>query len=192
MVALSGQQLAEGDISKAHQTFQNIERAERQAESEIRRAIASLQEDLPGRYTLQEMVAELVAEAASHPQPKVEWQNRVNQPVILARAESEQVLRVTREALLNARHHGRAETVVVCFDKCDHELIVSVTDDGAGFVVAPEMDGEPLPGERSHFGLKIMAARAARLGGHLAIASEPGKGTRVTLRWAPGKLAATD
>jgi signal transduction histidine kinase len=188
MVALSGQQLAEGDVPKALQTFQNIERAEQQAESEIRRAVASLQEDFPARYTLQDLLAELVVETAAWPSPRVEWDNRVNPPILLPRAETEQVLRVTREALLNVRYHAQAETVVVGLDKAGSELILSVADNGVGFVAEPTVGAEPPPGERAHFGLKIMAARAVRLGGHLAIASTPGSGTRVALRWTPASL----
>jgi two-component system, NarL family, nitrate/nitrite sensor histidine kinase NarX len=185
MVGISSQQLSEGELPKALMTFQKIEHAERQAESEIRQAVASLQEDFPARYTLQELLTKMVEEAASRPSPRVQWENHVSQPVVLPRAESEQVLRVAREALLNARYHGQADTIVVCFEKAAHELILSVVDNGVGFVTNPAVSGETPPGERSHFGLKIMEARASRLGGRVAIDSSPGKGTRVTLRWSP-------
>jgi len=187
MVALSGQQLSRGEILQAQATFQKVEYAEKQAESEIRRAVASLQEDFPVRYTLQELLTGVVEEASAGSAPRVKWENQVRQPVILPRAESEQVLRVAREALLNARHHSQAEDVVVCFEKNDPELVLSVADNGIGFDMAATAQTQRLPGEPSHFGLKIMAARGHRLGGRVSVESSPGKGTRVTLRWPLGQ-----
>jgi nitrate/nitrite-specific signal transduction histidine kinase len=35
-----------------------------------------------------------------------------------------------------------------------------------------------------HFGLSIMRARAARVGGRLQVDAQPGRGTRVALYWA--------
>lgn len=187
MVGLSGQQLSQGDVSRARATFEKVESAEQQAENEIRRAVASLQEDFPVRYTLQELLSEVIEETGSWPAPRVRWENQVSQPVVLPRSESEQVLRVAREALHNARRHSQAEAVVVRFEKTDHELILSMADNGVGFMADQAAAPERLPGERSHFGLKIMAARALRLGGRVLVESSPGMGTRVTLRWPPGQ-----
>jgi len=183
MVGLSSQQLSQGDVSRALATFQNIERAEQQAEIEMRRAIASLQEDFPVRSTLQELLAELVTGSGAWPAPRVQWDNHVNPPVLLSRSDGEQVLRVAREALLNARQHGQAESAVVSLDKVDGELVLSVADNGSGFKTDRPAARERLPGERPHFGLKIMEARASRLGGRVTVESTPGQGTRVTLRW---------
>jgi signal transduction histidine kinase len=113
----------------------------------------------------------------------------VNQPVVLTREQSEQVLRVAREALLNALNHSHANTITLGFQKISQELVLSVSDDGVGFVTDPCPTDELTPGSRLHFGLKIMQARAARLGGQLAIESSPGRGARITLRWLDGMPA---
>jgi signal transduction histidine kinase len=55
----------------------------------------------------------------------------------------------------------------------DGQFVLNITDDGVGFT--------PHPLEESGYGLRNMRDRARLLGGELAIASEPGKGTRVTL-----------
>jgi two-component system nitrate/nitrite sensor histidine kinase NarX len=61
--------------------------------------------------------------------------------------------------------------------------VVTVEDDGAGFdpEKPPEEDG------LKHFGVSIMHARAARIGGTVDILSLPGNGTTVTLSWPSGE-----
>jgi two-component system, NarL family, nitrate/nitrite sensor histidine kinase NarX len=165
-----------------HQALITLELAQRgmdQAECEVRQAIASLQESYPLYYPLQEQLANL-AEELSSPSLRVEWSPTLLAPLILPPHESEQVLRVAREALLNACHHARAQRILLKLDQQDGRASVSVLDDGKGF------DPEALPEEgdrRQHFGLKIMQARATRIGGSLQVISSPGQGTCVTLTW---------
>jgi two-component system nitrate/nitrite sensor histidine kinase NarX len=53
-----------------------------------------------------------------------------------------------------------------------------VEDNGRGF------DPEALPADGNrHFGMSIMRARAARIGGQINYYSEPAQGTIVTLTW---------
>lgn len=194
MVGLSTEQLSQGDIPKALLTLSQIERASDQAENEIRKAIASLQEDFAVRYTLQVLLAEMIAEAVarqSAPPDKaaaVRWENQVSQPVLLPRSESDQVLRVVREVLLNAQRHSRADTITVRFERTANGLSLSVIDNGIGFSTQKSIEEDSPGGKRLHFGLKIMQARAARLGGSLEIESAPGLGTRVSLRWSPASM----
>jgi signal transduction histidine kinase len=182
MVNMSADQLARGDAAKTLETFRQVERAEEQAEGEIRQAIASLQEDFPTPNSLQEQLAALVEERSANG-PAVEWECSVNSPVIISRQESEQVLRVAREALLNAQNHSQARRISLCFQKSNspmpgEEYQLSVIDDGIGFSIRSEIgDGRP------HFGLKIMRARAARIKGQISIDSRPGQGTCLVLSW---------
>jgi two-component system, NarL family, nitrate/nitrite sensor histidine kinase NarX len=186
-VNMYGEQLARGDTSKALETFQQVERAEEQAESEIRRAIASLQEDFSVPDTLQEQLYALARERSANG-PAVEWDCSVNAPVIVPREESEQILRVAREALLNAQKHSQASQIRLCFTKSDgltpcDEYRLGVIDDGVGFSYGP-VSGAVQPGDgRPHFGLKIMCARAARIKGRISIDSRPGQGTCLELFW---------
>jgi signal transduction histidine kinase len=68
--------------------------------------------------------------------------------------------------------------VSIRLERQDGEITLSVEDDGRGF----EPDVTPSDG-REHFGLSIMRARAARIGGQIEIESAPGEGTRLVLRW---------
>jgi nitrate/nitrite-specific signal transduction histidine kinase len=185
-VDLASNQIEDGQADMAVETLRGVERGLGQAVGEIRRAIASLQEDFPLHFTLQEQLAELVEEFSKDNDALVEWQSEVKAPLVLDRQEAEQVLRVVGEALLNAKRHARAEHTKVILDQQEHETLVIIQDDGVGF----EPDAPPAEDGRKHFGLSIMQARAARLQGQVEVKSVLGQGTQVTLSWprAPEKL----
>ncbi|MEA1888283.1 MAG: histidine kinase [Pseudomonadota bacterium] len=91
-----------------------------------------------------------------------------------------QVLRIIQESLRNIYKHSDANTVRILLSKTgDRNYQVLIEDDGIGFARQQKNGGA---GE--HIGLKIMQERARRLGGELDIESEPGEGTRVTLRFS--------
>jgi len=76
------------------------------------------------------------------------------------------------EALQNAgKYAGEGATVKVDVQEDDHRLTFVVTDDGAGF--------DPSSGAMGA-GFTNMLDRLGALGGSLRVASEPGRGTRVT------------
>ena len=82
------------------------------------------------------------------------------------------LLRIAREAVINAARHGRASTVVLRLR--DGELMVR--DNGLGFDPgAPRRPGA--------FGLISMTERAEGIGGRLEVRSEPGGGTEVRAWW---------
>jgi signal transduction histidine kinase len=86
------------------------------------------------------------------------------------------VYRVLQEALHNCEKHSRATLVTVRVGRADDVLQLSIEDNGAGLPLANEA-----PAPVAHLGLLGMRERATQLGGNVAIASSPGKGTRLTL-----------
>lgn len=97
-------------------------------------------------------------------------------------AEHEMALyRIAQEALNNAWQHGKASDIwlTVVFD-AEH-VTVSVRDNGRGFI-APRHATELGAAGQQHFGIMGMYERAALIGAHLHIQSEPGSGTTVTVR----------
>ena len=86
-----------------------------------------------------------------------------------------QVLYITREALSNAARHSVATRVDVTLHSDSDGLSLTVADNGRGFDPA-EVGGA------GHFGLTNMAARAASVGGSLAVNSAPTTGTRIIVR----------
>jgi two-component system, NarL family, nitrate/nitrite sensor histidine kinase NarX len=148
------------------------------AVEDTRRAIASLQEEGPVYTSLQDSLAKTAGEFSTASCP-VNWDNGVAQPVMLDLQKREHVLRVVREALLNAEKHSGATRIELCLAQVNGGMQISITDDGVGF------DLEHTTGEndQQHFGLSIMQARAARIGGQLDVDSRPGAGTIVRLSW---------
>jgi signal transduction histidine kinase len=81
--------------------------------------------------------------------------------------------RIVQEALANAARHSGATVAHVWIGSRGERISISVADEGCGFDRASLLDqGIGLPG---------MYERAELLGGHLAIQTATGSGTRVTL-----------
>jgi signal transduction histidine kinase len=83
------------------------------------------------------------------------------------------LVRVFQEATSNALRHGRAQAVRASLRLDERDVILVVTDDGAGFDPGVKHAGRGLPGMRS---------RAHDLGGSLDVQSAAGDGASVTLR----------
>jgi signal transduction histidine kinase len=84
--------------------------------------------------------------------------------------------RVVQEAVTNAIRHARANRIRIRLRQRRHLLLVTVHDDGMGFVV-PSVLTRALVGV--HVGVLGMRARVLALGGRFAIDSSPGHGTAV-------------
>jgi signal transduction histidine kinase len=84
------------------------------------------------------------------------------------------IYRIVQEAVNNAIKHAEASDVQVVLRFGDGELVVQVSDDGAGFSLQATA---PLDGD--HAGLIGMQERARSLGGKLVVSSHAGEGTVV-------------
>lgn len=157
-------------LSKARQAIT-------QASEDVRAAIAQLMDETIAHRSLQEHLVALAGEINQKECSQVEFVDEVKSPLLLPRDKNEQVKRVAGEALANAMRHACASRILMTLYQSDRSYALDITDNGKGFdqMASPEMS--------RHFGLKIMQARAAVLGGELCIRSSPGEGTRVGLRW---------
>jgi signal transduction histidine kinase len=81
------------------------------------------------------------------------------------------VYRVVQEALHNAEKHARADSVTVTLGQENHQLNLTIEDDGSGFD----------PQRHKGLGLLGMEERATTLGGALTVQSAPGQGTVLSL-----------
>jgi two-component system nitrate/nitrite sensor histidine kinase NarX len=148
--------LEEGQTGQVVRLFHQLRDAISQATHEVRRSIASLQERPAPRESLQEAVQRTVAAQAPDTAPAI-------------------TVRVVQEALANAHRHAAAQRLAVRLEGSLTGVTITVEDDGCGF------DPQASSGSGEHFGLSIMRARAARIGGDLTIQSKRGTGTRVSL-----------
>ncbi len=81
------------------------------------------------------------------------------------------VYRIAQEALQNTAKHAGARRVELRLERRGPQLVLEITDDGAGFDPAGAFPG--------HLGLRSMQERAVKLGGKLEVASALRKGTRI-------------
>ena len=86
------------------------------------------------------------------------------------------LFRIAQEALRNALQHAQANYVVIQLCVLPEEAVLSVYDDGNGFLMPTRLSTLVTS---SHFGLVGMAERASLLHGQLTIDSHPREGTRV-------------
>lgn len=88
------------------------------------------------------------------------------------------IFRVAQEVLRNVAAHAEATHVSVVLREIDKMAVLRITDDGKGF------SAEDVARRRAegHVGTNAIVELAEEAGGTLDIESQPGKGTRVTLR----------
>jgi len=132
--------------------------------AESRRAIAALSDaEQPLSEALTEMAEELSNRTGASIHASVGM-------VDVDTAIKENVLRIAREALLNAARHAGASRIDLSLEDGD-TVVLEVRDDGAGF----DVEGAEARG----FGLISIRERAAALGGRASIESSPGRGSIV-------------
>jgi two-component system, NarL family, sensor histidine kinase DegS len=95
------------------------------------------------------------------------------------------VFRIVQESLQNIQKHARAALVIVRIDLGDETIVVTIHDDGRGFVPR-QVEATTLSGA----GLRGMSERAAAVGGDLQVESQPGAGT--TVRLSVPRVAAAE
>ncbi len=96
-------------------------------------------------------------------------------PPPLPKETQVELLRIVREALVNARRHSDARRVWIAVGTSEDKLWAEVSDDGRGF--------DPLEAAGG-IGIVGMRERARVVGGNLEIRSEPGAGTTVRFELA--------
>jgi signal transduction histidine kinase len=170
---LIAQQLSRGKVELAIDQVKRTRQLVTEGLDEARRSIWELrannsQDSLPTRLT---RVVEREQLAALKPRLHIGGAYRE----VEAKVERE-LLRVAQEALSNVLHHARATEVSVDLHYSNDTLMLTIADNGVGFSVDEGFR------KTGHFGLLGMKERASLIDGTLEIASEPGQGTKITLR----------
>ncbi|WBB48897.1 sensor histidine kinase [Verrucosispora sp. WMMA2044] len=87
------------------------------------------------------------------------------------------LLRAAQEALSNVARHAAASRVGLTLSYMSDVVTLDVRDDGTGFDLTSR---SAVPNENGSYGLTAMRQRVNRVGGQLAVESEPGGGTAVS------------
>jgi NarL family two-component system sensor histidine kinase YdfH len=149
---------------------ETMERA-RSTLAESRQAIDDLRQ--PVERNLVEAVRQEVEHFASA--TGIPCETKIDLPVDLPDPVAETAIRAISEGLTNIARHARAKDVALRLTVIGKELEIEISDDGIGF--------DPNLIESGHYGLLGMRERVRLAGGTLEIHSEPGKGTRLVIRF---------
>ena len=88
------------------------------------------------------------------------------------------LFRAVRELLINVAKHAQVQNARVSIGRDDAHVRICVHDEGVGFdLLDKESSNRGIQG----YGLFNITERLDQLGGHLDIASQPGRGTHITL-----------
>ncbi len=145
---------------------------------EVRRLIARLQDPQPALVSLGERLRELSRSLGDEAGCSVTLTVAPGGDVSVPAPVEAEVGRIVGEAIRNAARHGQATRAWVELERQGDLVRVRARDNGSGFDPARVSDNG-----RRHFGIKVMRARAQRIGGALSIHSHPGAGACVELVW---------
>ena len=172
---LSQRALERGDAQQALETLRETRELTQHMLGELRRLIRALRpiylEDL-GFLPALEMLAQESRGAELSIEVIIEGESRRLPPATELAA-----FRVAQEALANAVQHADAHHATLRVSFGARELVLSVEDDGVGFMVPEALNALTRAG---HLGLVGMRERVALAGGSLDVQSQPGRGTRIT------------
>jgi len=91
------------------------------------------------------------------------------------------IFHIAREGVMNALKHAEPTDVWIAVTEVGDNIVLRLKDNGAGFDVAA-------PGPEGHFGMAMMRERAQVGGGTFEVASAPGDGTTITVRFPTALL----
>ena len=137
--------------------------------SEMRTLLLELRPSVIEQTPFSDLVDQLVSAFESRRRAKCEVHlDREVEPLPAIKVA---LYRILQESLNNVSRHANAEQVHICLEVTGDALELRVRDDGEGFEMGSASE---------HFGLRIMAERAAEIGATLRVDSRSGEGTTVS------------
>jgi signal transduction histidine kinase len=143
--------------------------------AEARRSVMALRLDQTRRPGL-ELALRQLAERATVPGGVTCTFEGVGLATGLKPEHEHELLRIAQESVSNAVRHARPRNVRITMTDESAHWMLAVADDGVGMEQHPELYA------REGFGLVSMRQRAGAIGGEWQIESQPGAGTRVSVR----------
>lgn len=159
------------EVQRLHEQAQGISSDLRRLAAEVRPPAIDTEPD-----GLAAALGHYVERFSSGPGPSmhtlVEYPDRLGPAVEMA------VFTVIQEAVANVFQHAQARSCWIELRETPERLVATVRDDGIGFDMRQvETEYE----SRGGWGLLGMLDRAAHVGGKLTVASQPGRGTAISL-----------
>jgi two-component system nitrate/nitrite sensor histidine kinase NarX len=161
------------DPKEGQASSEELRQLTRGALAEMRTLLLELRPAAVAQARLEDLIRQLIEAAIGRSRLPVQFHAEGQRP--LPDDVKIAVYRIAQEALNNIAKYAKARQVTV--DLRQHALGVrlTVSDDGIGF--------DPAAVGPGHLGQKIMRERAESIGARLAVHSELGEGTVVTVIW---------
>ncbi|MHA6668506.1 sensor histidine kinase [Homoserinimonas sp. A447] len=140
---------------------------------EVRSAIQAL--GRPSDEPLGAMLNRVARELAAR--YEVDLEVELDGTVYVEPDQQHALMRITREAVSNAVHHGKARNVRLRLMKDGSHRLLAIHDDGDGFDVAETVS------RNAGYGLISMRERARTLPGSFSVEAATGAGSVVTVKW---------
>ena len=171
------------DTARGMQSLEELRLLTRGALAEMRTMLLELRPAAVAKSPLAELLTQLTE--ASTSRTALPFQLFIEKTPMLPEKVHAAFYRIAQEALNNVAKHAQASQVTVSLSAAPldydsagltrYEVKLVIEDDGLGFSAQNE--------RLEHLGLGIMRERAADIQASLAIDSEIGQGTRLTLIW---------
>jgi len=170
----AAQRLQATDPAQVAALLAEMQKLTRSSMEDLRRSLANLRTSGLGDRSLAESLRTLCAEAAKRFGAAIDCQIAEGADA-LPPAVAEVLWRVVQEGLTNIEKHAHAHRVQVNLTLSPKEVILRVSDDGAGL----PRGAEDKPG---HYGLRGLRERVEGLGGAFTVAAVGANGTVIEAR----------
>ena len=148
----------------------------RTSHEEARRSIANLHPASLGHMGLLPALRECAERMVSSGKVRVETEGEDEGRMVPLHVK-DTLFRIGQEAIANSIRHAEPDTIRIRLHQQGAFLVLSVEDDGHGFIA---------DGDHAGFGLLGMQKRAERISAILTVRSAPGRGTQVEVKAATG------
>jgi len=155
------------DTAKANAHLAKARQLGKEALSNIRTSVAALRNSAEPTIS----IAQLIADYKSH--TSLQICDRLNLPSPLSTEINISLLRIIQEALTNITKHSQATEAVINLETKEHQVLLSIEDNGIGFDPNHNTTG---------FGLQSMAERTSALEGKFIIRSQRDRGTQIKVQ----------
>lgn len=170
----AAQRLQTADPARVATLLAEMQKLTRSSMEDLRRSLANLRTSGLGDRPLTESLRTLCAEAAKRFGAAIDCQVAEGADA-LPPAVAEVLWRVAQEGLTNIEKHAHAHRVQVNLTVQPKEVVLRVSDDGAGL----SRGAEDKPG---HYGLRGLRERVEGLGGAFTVAAAGTSGTLIEVR----------
>ena len=165
--------LWERDPEEARQSLEDLRRLTRGAMAEMRGLLAELRPLVLTDSKLSDLLRQLGDALTGRTNIPVQVTVKGQEP--LPADVQVAFYRFCQEVLANVAKHARASRVEIDLQYDAGGVALQIRDNGRGF--------DPAHTPAGHYGLSMMHERAEAIGAELAIASQPGQGTEIVIRW---------